>query len=323
MLRIIAGAILALALAGCGQQVATEEASVATESYASDPDMAQRAIAGAEAPQAAPAPSDGRAEPGQPPQQGGGTASPILYLAYTYGMGLELPSQRLAGVVDAHVAACQTAGPRLCQLIGSNKSGDPDAQMQGYVSLRGEPQWLRQFMAGMSDQVEAANGRIVQQTVNTEDLTRQIVDTEARQRALSALRDRLQALLRSRPGRLADLLEVERELARVQGELDAIQSNLTVMRTRVSMSELNIQYQSAPRPLGSDTMEPLRRAFADFLGVIVGGFAAIIYIIAGLIPIAVIIVPLIWLALRWRRARGGRFFGPRQKPLASQESPPT
>jgi len=81
------------------------------------------------------------------------------------------------------------------------------------------------------------------------------------------------------------------------------------MRTRVSMSELSLSYRSAPRPVGSDTFEPLRNALASFLGIIVAGFAAIITIIAGLIPIAVVVVPLVWLALRWRRARGGRFFG--------------
>src|SRR5690606_34997605 len=105
-------------------------------------------------------------------------------------------------------------------------------------------------------------------------------------------------------------------LARVQGEIDAVQSNLAVMRTRVSMSELSLSYRSSPRPVGSDTLEPLRHAFANFLGIVVGGFAAIITIIAALIPFAVVLIPLGWLLLRWRRARGGRIFGRRAKPDA-------
>ncbi len=321
MLRFVAGTMLVLALAACGQAdnaAPTEETSAA---YGGMQDMDRAQSAGEAAPAAPPPP--GAATPTPTPPQGGGTASPVLYLAYSYGLGLEIPSQRLSAVMDAHVTACQSAGPRLCQLIGSNRSGDPDSQMSGYVQLRAEPQWLRTFMEGMAAQVDEAGGRINSRTTGSEDLTRQIVDTEARIRALSALRDRLQELLRSRPGRLADLLEVERELARVQGELDAIQSNLAVMRTRVSMSELNIQYQSAPRPLGSDTMEPLRQAFADFLGVIVGGFAAILYIIAGLIPVLVVVAPLIWLALRWRKRRGGRFFGHKMPATHSGGEPPT
>jgi hypothetical protein len=307
-------------LAACGQAEQYAGDNAATEESAGG--YAQRVQGGEAAPPppppppaTAPAPTDARdadvaqqpsTQTGQPSQPTG--PSPVLYLAYTYGVGLEIPSERLSRVMDRHVQACQTAGPRLCQLIGSNRSGDPDSFMQGYVAFRGEPAWLRTFMHGLENEADEAGGRITSQTVGSEDLTRQIVDTEARLRALTSLRDRLQELLRSRPGRLADLLEVERELARVQGELDATQSNLAVMRTRVAMSELTLNYQSSPRPVGSDTLEPLRQAFANFLGIIVGGFAAIITIIAGLIPLAVVVVPLVWLALRWRKRRGGRFF---------------
>jgi hypothetical protein len=83
------------------------------------------------------------------------------------------------------------------------------------------------------------------------------------------------------------------------------------MRARVDMSELTITYQSAPRPVGSDTFEPLRQAFANFLGIVVGGFAAIIVLIAGLLPFAIVLVPIVWALLAWRRRRGGRFLARR------------
>ncbi|MGQ0531217.1 MAG: DUF4349 domain-containing protein [Caulobacteraceae bacterium] len=324
MRRFWAGLVLAAALAACGQQMDASQSagSHGGEQQAggmADMDRAAREEA-AEAPQAAPAPpAPGAApSPNQAPSQPTGP-TPVLYLAYSYAMGLEIPSERLAGVMDRHVRACQTAGPRVCQLIGSNRTGDPESYMEGYVSLRAEPNWLNNFKSGMAAEADAAGGRIVQESTSSEDLTRQIVDTEARLRAQTALRDRLQELLRSRPGRLADLLEVERELARVQAEIDAVQSALAVMRTRVAMAELNLQYRSAPRPIGSDTFEPLRQAFANFLGIIVGGFAAIITLIAVLIPFAIVLVPLAWLLLRWRKRRGGRFF----KRAAAPEAPET
>lgn len=313
MRKTIAALTLAAMLGACGQQsemVATEEAAApmaatgpqgGVDGVFADQDQRARDAEAGEV--------NTREQTAAPTQQQGVAPAPVLYLAYAYAMGLEIPSQNLASVMDSQVQACQTAGPRLCQLIGSNRSGDPESYMEGYVSMRGEPAWLRTFMAGMEVQADAAGGRIVSQTTNTEDLTRAIVDTEARLRAQSALRDRLQRLLESRPGRLADLLEVERELARVQGEIDAVQSNLAVMRTRVAMSELNLSYRSAPRAVGSDTFGPLRDAFANFLKIVVMGFAAIITIVAGLLPFVVVIWPIVWLLLRWRRTRGGRFFG--------------
>lgn len=331
MRRFWTGLILAVGLAACGQaSMETAEAPAGGEAaYGGMADVAQGGVETAreEAPAAAPAPpppmdadtnaSTAAPGPSQPSQPAGPT--PVLYLAYSYALGLEIPSQRLSAVMDRHVQACQAAGPRLCQLINSSRTGDPDSYMEGYVSLRGEPNWLNNFKGGMAQQADEAGGRIISENTTSEDLTRQLVDTEARLRAQTALRDRLQELLRSRPGRLADLLEVERELARVQSEIDSVQSQLAVMRTRVSMSELTLTYRSSPRAAGSDTLEPLRQAFADFLGIIVTGFSLILRIIASLIPFAIVFIPLGWLLLRWRRQRGGRFFN--RKPTPEPRSP--
>lgn len=305
--------ILAAALAACGQADRSSSGSAPTEEAAAPPMMSQGGEMGRVADADAGADMAQQAPNGAPqgPTQTGSTPTspaPVLYLAYVHGRGIEVPSQRVAGVMDAHVRACEQAGVRLCQIIRAERSGDPDASVSGFVQLRGEPRWLSTFMGGIDAEVDRAGGRVTSRNTSTEDLTRQIVDTEARLRAQTALRDRLQQLLRDRPGRLADLLEVERELARVQADIDAVQSNLAVMRTRVAMSELNVSYTSAPRPLGSDTMLPLREAFADFLGIIVSGFAVIIYFIAGLIPFLLVGAPLVWLLLRWRKQRGGRFF---------------
>jgi hypothetical protein len=311
MRRFVSAAVMAVLLAACGQ---AEHAAAPAMEVAVAPPMGGEGFADVERVQeetlsadmdardasgnATPAPSPNPSQPSGP--------APILYLAYTYAVGIELPGERLSAVMDTHVQACEAAGPRLCQLVGSNRSGDPEAYLEGYVSLRAEPQWLSRFMAGLETQADQAGGRIQSQSRNSEDLTRQIVDTEARLNALTTLRGRLQQLLRSRPGRLSDLLEVERELARVQTEIDSIQSSLAVMRTRVAMSELTLSYRSAPRPVGSDTFEPLRQAFAGFLGVVVSGFAVILYIIAGLIPLLAVAVPIIWGILAWLRRRRAR-----------------
>lgn len=310
-----------MALGSCGETTgARDEAPVAAaESAAVGGEAAMRAIA---PPPSAPAPlepqADARAseESAGAPAQPAGPA-PILYLAYSYRMGLELPGDRLIGVMEGHAAACRNAGPRLCQLIGAGRDGDPQSYIQGSLSIRGEPRWLQQFMAGVEAQAREAGGKIKSQATATEDLTRAIVDTEARLRASRALRDRLQRLLESRPGRLSDLLEVERELARVQGEIDATESNLAVMRTRVAMSELTISYESSARPVASDTFEPLARALAGFLGLVVQGLAAIVMLVAILIPWALLAAGLAWLALWIRKRRGGRLL-----PRRASDHPP-
>jgi ABC-type multidrug transport system fused ATPase/permease subunit len=322
MRLLITALVLAGALTACGQ--ATTTIAPSEQQMPADGRVAQGGMTaerGVDAPAPAPVSADAEVATdatrgGAPPQQPNmiSPSAQTMFLAYSYQMGLEIPSARLASVMDAHVRACQTAGPRICQLVGANRSGDPESSMNGTLNVRGEPNWLRTFMGGIAAQVNAAGGRVLSQATTTEDLTRQIVDTQAHLRAQTALRDRLQQLLQNRPGRLSDLLEVERELARVQGDIDATQSNLAVMRTRVDMSELTLSYQSAPRSVGSDTFEPLRQSFANFLGIVVGGFAAIIVLIAGLLPFAVVLVPIVWGLLAWRRRRGRRLFGSKPPP---------
>ncbi len=323
-MRVLAGIVLAAALSACGmeqsaqtQAPAVDMAEVASGGAAPpmEPAAAPVSRAAGEAEEAAP--QDASASPGAP--QGPDAPAPVSYLAYAYSLGLELPSDRVIGVMDSHAAACRQAGPRLCQLIGAERSGDPEAYIRGSVTLRGEPAWLQTFMATVASDTQNAGGQIKSQSTSTEDLTRAIIDTEATLRAKRALRDRLQRLLESRPGRLADLLEVERELARVQAEIDSTESNLAAMRTRVSMSMLTIGYESSARSIRSDTFEPLGRALAGFLGAIVQGVAAIIMLIAILIPWAVLAAGIAWVLLWVRRRRGGRLLPRRGK---AEEHPP-
>ncbi|MBL8549733.1 MAG: DUF4349 domain-containing protein [Hyphomonadaceae bacterium] len=323
------------ALAACGQQSAPSNAAMDSRSgfaggeagpmggvgVAREEAQAIDAAVSQDAPPASPPPPP--PPPGQPaaePAPAPAAQAPVAYLAYSYQVGLEVPGPRLTGLMDAHAQACVAAGPRLCQLIGSQRQGDPEAYISGNLQIRGEPAWLRGFMGRLESDADQAGGRVQARSTTTEDLTRAIVDTEASLRARRTLRDRLQALLASRPGRLSDLLEVERELARVQAEIDATQSNLAVMRTRVDMSALSISYESQPRSVAAGTFTPLRNALAGFVSVVVQGVAIIITLIAGLLPFALLLWLIGWLLLGWRKRRGGRFFNRPQTPPAPPAS---
>jgi hypothetical protein len=234
----------------------------------------------------------------------------VSYLAYAYGMRLALPGERLIGLMDGHAAACRNAGLRVCQLVASRREGDPLDTLRGSLSLRAEPQWLQRFMKGVQSDALGAAGRVTAQWTTTEDLTREIVDTEATLRAKRALRDRLQQLLATRPGSLSDLLGVERELSRVQGEIDSTESNLAAMRTRVAMSALTIEYGSNVRAVGSGTFEPLWLALAGFIVAAVESTATLVTVVGALLPWVAFGALALWLLVRRRRARRTTSPGP-------------
>lgn len=82
-------------------------------------------------------------------------------------------------------------------------------------------------------------GRVTRRHTNAEDVTEQVIDLDARRATLVATRDRLRALLDRAQG-ISEVITVERELARVQGELESLERRLTTLRSQAAMSDLTV-----------------------------------------------------------------------------------
>lgn len=306
-MRFLAAAICALALASCsseqtfGRSAAPEAAMDApANAYMADAVSGDKAAAPAEA-----APSDGRAAPAAPNQPAKPPGGPLL--AYVYGATLEAPAKAVRPLMMQHEKACRAAGPQVCQVLGANVNVASDEEIYASLELRAEPKWLQSFRDGLEGQAEKAGGRVKETTSSTEDLTRAITDTEARLRAQKTLRDRLQQLLRDRPAKLAELLETERELARVIGDIDSMESNLAVMRERVNMSLLNLDYRSRGVAVAGGTFDPIIDAFNDFIALIAMVIGFLIRAVAVLAPLALFVVlPIVWWLRRRAKLRRAR-----------------
>lgn len=225
-------------------------------------------------------------------------------MAYIYRYGMELPKGRIAEVMERHEQACVRAGPATCQVILSSSDQMGEHGVSARLELRADPAWVARFRSGVAQEATAAGGKVTRASATGEDLTLALTDTEARLRAQTTLRDRLQQLLATRSGDLGELLKVESELARVQGEIDSVQSSLAVLRTRVATSRLEIDYYT-PGAASEDggVFQPVRAALGGALGAFMLTVGALITTLAVLAPIALIIVPLGWWLLRLRRRR--------------------
>ena len=248
-----------------------------------------------------------------PPASAAATASssavaPIVApsIAYAYRFGLELPADAVPTVMGRHEQACIAAGPSACQVIGSNSSRVGRDSVQASLEMRATSAYVARFRAALDGEARDSGGRVAQQAVESEDLTRQLVDTEARMRAMETLRDRLQQLLTTRSGTLEQLLQVERELARVQGELDATRSALAVMRTRVQTSKLDVTYSAAGQLAPDSALRPVTDALSQAAYLFMSTLGALIMLLAGALPLLLVIAPLAWLGWRWRQKRVAR-----------------
>lgn len=310
MLKRMTSAALVLALAACsegGQSYSEDVASAAMEPVAGEE-------AAADAPEASPRPADSDA-PATP------ATAPML--AYAYGYEIEAPTAQVAPLMARHEQGCITAGAAVCQIVGARVSQSGRDHVTAELEMRATPAYVARFRSSVNADAERAGGQVTDSSTESEDLTRAIVDTEAALRAKTTLRDRLQQLLATRSGPLEQLLQLEQELARVQGEIDATQSRLAVMRTRVATSRLTVRYVSEGVMAPDSAMAPARAALENALGLFMATVGAIITVAAVLAPLALIVAPLAWWGLRRRRQRRNAGPAPTTSPRGARRKPPT
>ncbi|NWK56342.1 DUF4349 domain-containing protein [Verrucomicrobiaceae bacterium N1E253] len=94
-------------------------------------------------------------------------------------------------------------------------------------------------------------GKITSRRVHTRDVTDQWIDLQAKINNTRALRNRLRELLQASTS-VEDTLKVERELARVQAELDTLEGTIKAITNHKAYSKLSVSItkKSIPGPVG-------------------------------------------------------------------------
>jgi hypothetical protein len=90
-------------------------------------------------------------------------------------------------------------------------------------------------------------GTVTSRKVSSQDVTEETIDVEARIQSLTAERDQLVALVQ-RASVLGDIFTIDRELARVQGEIDSLRRRLEHLRNTSALAELNAEFKKKREP---------------------------------------------------------------------------
>lgn len=226
-------------------------------------------------------------------------------IAYVYSYGYRLAGDRIAPLQQTHADLCESKGPQVCRIISMEQSGDEGDYVSGSLQLAVSAPQARAFGRELGKAAQGADGVQTASGISGEDLSKQIVDTEARLRARMLLRDRLMEVLASRKGTVAELVEAERGVAEVNEEIDQARSWLAEMRGRVDFSTINISYESGS-PSAGGFSGPIREAFGSIGSVLGTTIAALILILSALAPVAVIGAGVVWVRRKVLKARKNR-----------------
>ncbi|MGX7951986.1 DUF4349 domain-containing protein [Tsuneonella sp. HG249] len=202
-------------------------------------------------------------------------------LAYDYGMAFELEPAGIGKLMRRHANVCEQQGPASCRIVGMDLSGRAqDDDVRGKLSLAVASNHARAVTALLEDEAADAGAEIASSTIGSEEVSKQIVDTEARIRTREELRDRLLEVLRTRKGSVQELVEAERSVATVNEEIDQARSWLAETKGRVAFSKLDIDY-APPSGAASEFTAPVKGALGA-LGGIFGGLAAVLIVLLAL-----------------------------------------
>jgi anti-sigma factor RsiW len=110
-----------------------------------------------------------------------------------------------------------------------------NGKLRGEVVVKVLPENLDHFLQKLRGLGELKN-----QTLGTEDVTKTYFDTDARLKNARVMEQRLIDMLKTKTGKVSDLLQVEKELGRVREEIEKMQGELKYWDSQVQFATVTI-----------------------------------------------------------------------------------
>ena len=225
-------------------------------------------------------------------------------VAETHHFSIELAASQLQTRVMKDYQACLSLG---CEPMGSNFSSNAS----GYLNARIAPDKLEAFFTAL----ESGEGTVKEHSVSVDDETNNYINTSAKLANQTALRDRLTKMLDSPMVKsVSDAMQIEREMTRVQSEIDSLTGQMKSLEKRTGMATVNVRY-NVPYFERGDHYEKLKTSFTRAWRGFVGSLDSVIVFIGNALPWLPIIFGGLWLVIKTFRLgfSGGVHFFRRKK----------
>ena len=250
-------------------------------------------------------------EHGEPPEARSVATETAPRIAYTYGYRFRLAADRVAALQERHLALCRQLGDLRCRIVALHRAEqrpdpratrDQPAEAAASLQLQIIAPLAERFGQTLTESGRDAGAGTPDRTIAADDVSRQMVDSEARIRTRETLIRRLSTLLETRSGNIEQAVQAERAINQAQEELDAARNWLADTRGRVAMSKFEIVYEAGLAP--ADSRNPLAVSMERIGAVTTQSFAVILLIAGVALPWLLIGLFVAWAARRHRLRHG-------------------
>lgn len=214
-----------------------------------------------------------------------------------------IPSRRIqTASLRVEVADLEGAQGRLASLVATLGGYVQDSRTTGEEGHRISSLVLRIPAERFDDAVEAAEGlgKVLEAGTQTEDVSQAYADLEMRLRVKRGVEARLRDILEHRTGKLADVLEVERELARVVEEIEGMEAALASYDRQIAWSTIKADLHEAAPIVQAGFLGGVREAFRKGLATLATAATGAVYFVTFLVPWLVLASLGFFLVLRVR-----------------------
>lgn len=136
-------------------------------------------------------------------------------------------------------------------------------------------------------------GKVTASTRKAQDVTAEVIDTEARIRAQEQSLERVEVLF-TRAQTIRDIVAIEAQLSRRQAELDSLKGQLAYLKDQTTLSTITVYLEPAPEPT---PVEKEREDDNAFVGGLKDGWHALSELGAGLATVSGALLPFALVAL--------------------------
>ena len=214
------------------------------------------------------------------------------YIAMRHSLTVETTAKEMQAAFDATVAHCAALK---CQMLSANYNKETQYNPpSASLSVRVPPRSMAVFLSGL-----AKSGEVLQHHQDSEDKTDAVIDADARIKNLTDLRDRLRGMLKDKSAKFRDVIEIERELANTQAQLDSINGIRKVLAQETELVAVNIDFTAAQSITEKGFFAPVALAVDNAGRVLMESFANVITFIMGALPWLLFGIPIIILVRKF------------------------
>jgi hypothetical protein len=204
---------------------------------------------------------------------------------------------RVADVADATAQVVAATTSRAGTIDSQNINSDGTSSYANIVA-RVPAETLDAFVSDLGDL-----GTVISVSINSQDVTTQVVDLDARIGVLQTSIDRLKSL-QAQATSVTDLVAVEAELANRQGELDSLTAQRSYLGQQVAMSTITVSLSPITELTSSTApgfLAGLQNGWSAFLALIAFVITSAGFLIPFVVIGAIIVVPVILLVIKRKK----------------------